>query len=337
MLSLRKLMEASGDVEDAMRKISLLLVEAVALNATDAGAGERDVFQRNVRRIGDRLGETRDPQIVLSAAEDLIQLIEAHHAAGERFRAAQAAEFLSIIRLLTSKLIGMADSSDASRARLAEIDANLTSASGADDLKVLRLKLEESLVGIRQEASRQARQATDIRSETEQMQERIVAATGMAGRQAVGIDPITGLPDRLAAELALQRAVRREMPHNFAAMFSIQRLLGINQRFGFAAGDTVLHAYAWHVAQQLSASDMLYRWRGPSLLAFLKSSKGKAVVSTEIRRICGARFEHSVELDGKSVLLAVPVASLVLELTGDPEAIGRTFDQFTSAQSGEKI
>jgi GGDEF domain-containing protein len=338
IISLRRYIDWGSDFETALRRVPFLLIEALALHVVECEAAERERFQISLRKLSEDLGAAKNAQTVLVTTGELIKTLESYNRSLERFWRGRGQELSAIITLLTKKLIGIADSSDTSYRKLAEIDKNLQSAYQIEDLRVLRAKLEDSLSGIRLESGRQASQAVEIRQEAQRLRKSIAQASAYSGPIGSGIDSVTGLPDRGAAQALLQQALEGKESCAFAALICVERLALINSRFGFAAGDSVLMLYAQHVAQRLGPDDHLFRWRGPSLLAVISASKNRASVLMEMRRIGSARFEHNVTIDGKAVLIPVTAVSLVAELReyDSVAALANVLDRFTSERSHDQ-
>lgn len=334
ILSLGRFINAKSDLDGAFRRMVFLLTEALALQAVESDPAEREHFQTTIRKLERDLQDTTDPENVLVTTGEIINTLTSYHRSVERVRRSQVSELHSIITMLANKLMAMADSSDLSCRKLSDVEKNLRGASQVDDLRVLRVRLEDALVGIQQEAGRQAGQFQDLKSQVEALHKPGSGATSAVVPAGGGFDQVTGLPSRAAACAKLGAALRGEVPHTFAAVFSIQRLATINLRFGFAAGDNLLMLYAQHIAQRLGSDDEMFRWRGPTLVALLSRSRSHAAVSMEMRRICAARFDHNLTVDQKAVLIPISAAFLVTELKshGEVSEVANILDRFALSQ-----
>ena len=186
LLSLRRFMDAGNDFEAAVRRVPSLLLEALALQAVEGDAAEREQFQASLRQLGDELEKAKDAQRVLVNTGEIIRVLDSYSRALGRYWRSQGTELHSIITLLTNKLIGMADSSDLSCRKLVEIEKSLQGTSQIEDLKLLRARLVESLTGLQQEASRHASQASAIRSEAQTLRQTAKGASAMAWHSSRG-------------------------------------------------------------------------------------------------------------------------------------------------------
>jgi diguanylate cyclase (GGDEF)-like protein len=74
-------------------------------------------------------------------------------------------------------------------------------------------------------------------------------------------DPLTGLPNRAAADEALRRATRERIPIS-VALVDVDGLHALNARFGHAAGDQILTALAARLSSAVPAGGLLVRQGG---------------------------------------------------------------------------
>jgi diguanylate cyclase (GGDEF)-like protein len=86
------------------------------------------------------------------------------------------------------------------------------------------------------------------------------------------VDPLTGIPNRRAAEAAIRDELaraRRAGTELCVALFDIDHFKRINDSFGHAAGDRVLERVAQTLASQTRASDTIARWGGEEFVALV--------------------------------------------------------------------
>ncbi|MFG6465549.1 diguanylate cyclase domain-containing protein [Roseateles sp. BYS87W] len=93
--------------------------------------------------------------------------------------------------------------------------------------------------------------------------------TGRALQQLAHRDTLTGLPNRLAFELTLERLFvdlhnpQHSLSHRLALLFiDLDNFKGVNDRLGHAAGDAVLVEVGRRMGSVLRASDRLFRLGG---------------------------------------------------------------------------
>ena len=101
-------------------------------------------------------------------------------------------------------------------------------------------------------------------------------------------DRVTGLFNRHAGELALEREVaraRRTHAPFSLALIDIDHFKQVNDRHGHAAGDEVLKQVSCILTSTFRASDLAVRWGGDEFLVFLPDVPvGGAVVFAERAR-----------------------------------------------------
>jgi GGDEF domain-containing protein len=148
-----------------------------------------------------------------------------------------------------------------------------------------------------------------------------------------GEDPVTGLPDQRRAELAFQRAIESGT-RTHAVAFCINRMATIKERFGSHHGDQIMMVFSQHLAQQLSAGDQLFRWRGPCLVSLI-SRPDDATSVAWIRRLGATRFNHSLESNSRVVLVPVSASWTAIRLWEQQSVanVREALDTFLSSNS----
>src|SRR5262249_23118208 len=90
-------------------------------------------------------------------------------------------------------------------------------------------------------------------------------------RQAL-TDALTGIPNRRAAELELQKALARSARSNAElslALFDVDHFKRVNDQHGHAMGDEVLRAVAATLDRAERLTDTVARWGGEEFIAIL--------------------------------------------------------------------
>jgi GGDEF domain-containing protein len=148
---------------------------------------------------------------------------------------------------------------------------------------------------------------------------------------------VTGLPNFRTAEKAIRDACAANTK-TYAVLLCVERVEVINSRFGFSVGDRILMIFGQHLAQCLSQTDRLYRWRGPGFLALLDRSGPEISIRAEIARIVSTRLEQEIELSGRSVLLPINSSWMLTGLADSSmEQISQKLDKFSAAQAGATL
>jgi diguanylate cyclase (GGDEF)-like protein len=118
------------------------------------------------------------------------------------------------------------------------------------------------------------------------------AQTDLLQRMAL-TDPLTGLPNRRAAEerLQMEKARAPRDGHGFAlALVDLDHFKTINDRYGHAVGDDVLKAVARRFEEGLREGDWVARWGGEEFLFVLHGSTNEEAAAIMERLASQARI-----------------------------------------------
>ena len=177
------------------------------------------------------------------------------------------------------------------------------------------------------------RQKTDGQTTLESLQRELETSRERVGSvaAAVDLDSATGLPSKKEAMKALQAAA--DLPRNkFLAIAVVSRVQAVNARFGYAIGDHVLAAFAEHFRGNLGASDHVFRWHGPALVALLERECPLEAVRTEIRRFAEVKLEKTVEVGARTVMLPISATWTIIPVASPLEELLKKLEAFTAAQ-----
>ena len=103
------------------------------------------------------------------------------------------------------------------------------------------------------------------------------------------VDPLTELPNRLAAEDAIRRLsaqAGRTIDPMAAVLIDLDNFKDVNDRFGYALGDAALQVVSKVLAAHVRASDFLARYGGEEFLVLLPSTDrtGAAELAEKLRQ-----------------------------------------------------
>ncbi|WP_395004240.1 diguanylate cyclase [Cypionkella sp.] len=145
-------------------------------------------------------------------------------------------------------------------------------------------------------------------------------ATLENGLRLAMIDPLTGLHNRRygLAQLAAISASAQGLGQDFAVMVAdLDRFKSVNDRFGHAAGDTVLIEVASRLAVNLRQSDLLARIGGEEFLIVLPAtslSEAEAIG----RRLCEEVEQTAIALSGGEALHITVSIGLAVSSAAQP-------------------
>lgn len=132
-------------------------------------------------------------------------------------------------------------------------------------------------------------------------------------------DPLTGLKNRRALELALSRLTAGDLHRAVALMqVDLDRFKLVNDTLGHAAGDRVLKHVATVLMAETRSVDLAARVGGDEFLVLLRDSPGLEKLSVIANRIIAA-LERPVEFDGAPCLVSASVGIALSSLYNRPD------------------
>lgn len=116
--------------------------------------------------------------------------------------------------------------------------------------------------------------------------------------------------------------------NGFIAMFRLNCLEMISQRFGVEAVEDCLMAVSAFLTSSLHSDDAIYHWSDSSLVAILLGRASEQILAAELQRIASQNRESSINVAGRTIMLRIPLA---FELT--PISRLRTADDLYRIQA----
>jgi len=332
VISLKRLLALDPEEANSHSRLVWLILEAVACHAVEVDPTERQAFQVSLRNLVTRMEQSTSGTASLVLAGEAIKSIETYNRGVQRSLGSQIKELQAIVSLFTRSMLQVSKGSAASAEKLHKIEHQIEKSSQSEDLRALKVQLEQSLGIICEEAAEQERRSEQISNQIHDALSRPESATALS--EAVGdLDLVTGLPNFRAAEKAIRTAIVASTS-TYVVLLCVDRVEAINSRFGFSVGDRILMLFGQHLAQRLSQSDRLFRWRGPGFLALLDRSGPEISIRAEIARMLSARLEQQIELGGRSVLLPIAASWMLTGLANSSmEKISQKLDAFAAGQS----
>jgi GGDEF domain-containing protein len=104
----------------------------------------------------------------------------------------------------------------------------------------------------------------------------------------------------------------------------------VGRRYGQEHNDEVLGSFARQIASRLAPDDLLFRWKGPTLVALMERPDSNAPAPPEVSRMATFKPEFTLEIDGKSVKLRLSMSSISFRLLiyDNLQAVREVMDQF---------
>ena len=301
-----------SDPRATARQLVSFLLDKIGSQAVAIDSAEYDVFKSEIESIGNRITTEATADSLLVVAGSAAQALDSYNQRITRLFQKQGADMQSIIRMMAETVVQIGGQNTRSVQRLQEIGDQFESAGEIKDLSQLKGRLSECLRGFREEAVHQREQAESLIANLREQIESRPAWLGATEEQDK-VDPVTGLPGKDACMRALQDPVGIGK-RRYVVTMSVNRIQSINARFGNEAGDHILNAFGKFVAKQSPATDKLFRWTGPAVVAVLERSETLEAVRSQIKRIMDIRLDEKLELGERSVLIPVSSAWSAFQL-----------------------
>jgi GGDEF domain-containing protein len=324
MISIKRhIAESPDQLTTALVRIPYALLEALANHSVKYDPVAFEKNRAALRKLRCDLEGVRNSTEALQATGAIVRTIESYNRGVVTFMDARTQEMNAVITMCMGKMQQLADGNGASADNLRRIGQTLEKANKSGEVKELKRELAESLQGVQHEAARQQERSAAIRME----------ARELAGRMAVpaappeDADPATGLPGTRSAEKAMQQSIDGHL-HTFGVLFAVG-LGSVVRRFGAESGEEALAFVTKQIAPNLAAGDLLFRWKGPVLLALLERPPEERGVPPELQRMAALHLEFAVEADGKSVKIPLKISSISFHLWEYEtlDAVRRVLDQ----------
>jgi diguanylate cyclase (GGDEF)-like protein len=331
VISLKKLWSAEQPPvnEDPLRVIRLLL-QGIALHAVEGDREDHEKFRRDMQALLDAVGTNPSTAILLVTTGSALKTLENYNQSTTRYLRMQGAELQNMIGMLTKTVATLGSGSNRSVTRLREIEGQLEKASEIQDVRMLKLRMEQCLESIRQEAQEQKAESSRIveglQNDILQTQERIHPSLASLP------DPVTGLPVRADAETALAKAAAGAK-QSFVVLLAVDRFDLINGRFGYAAGDEVLRLYLEALRTRLSPADRIFRWNGPAFVVLLERPNRLESVRDQFRSVVPAKMEKTIHASNRTAMVSVSATWTVFSVTPPVANLIDQLDKFLANRS----
>jgi GGDEF domain-containing protein len=330
MISLKAFLARDTDAETAYRRVIGLFLQGISLHAVEGDKADHDRFREDIDKCLSVLSPQTPVSELLVVVGGALRSMEDYNQRTSKFVRRQNTELQHMVAMLTQTIITIGASSEHSVNRLQNIEKSIESTQAMEDIQILKLRLSECLEAVRDEA---ARQQKDGRAALESLKRELESSQELAGsfKAQPELDATTGLPGKSEAQRAIREAI--ESPQGkFLVIAVCSRVQAVNARFGYAVGDKILKAFAEHFKKGLSARDQLFRWQGPALVALLHRAERIERVRTEIRQFADTRFEKTVEVGQRTVLIPISAIWSIYPVAPPVDAFFKQLEVFTAAQ-----
>ncbi len=280
-MSLIKNLFHNGEGDPLIHSMGLMM-EAIALHAIQVDEDKHARFQAAIRAHAREL-ITRDitPRQALVATGAAIQTLETFARDTEWHIKRRTQELSAIAGLLAAELTAVCEGNQRAAAGMYDLETQMVAAFQMDQIPALRRKLEQCLATIRMKTPPAVLVAPAFENGASPEGAPVLRAEvkTFAGDQ----DPVTGLPGRDSAILAIETAIQT---NSYAAAMPVvvDRIETINSRFGASSGTEMLLAMIQILAQKLGQADPIFRWQGSGFLVLLQRPGSVQVMQQEMER-----------------------------------------------------
>ena len=120
-------------------------------------------------------------------------------------------------------------------------------------------------------------------------------------------DNAAGLMGGGAAVEHLRKVIESGQP-GYVAIFQLNCLEMVSQRFGPEAVQDCLMAVSACLTSGLQSNDAIFHWSDSSLVAILLNRANEHLLNAELRRIAANNSDINVEIAGRSIMLRIPLS-----------------------------
>lgn len=303
-----------------------ILIAGIGQHSIAGDAADCAQFRDSITALSDVLVDDISPPDLLTLAGSVLNRLEDHNRRTVRHHRLQNAELQNMVKMLASTIGAVSAASNANVSILGEIEKQVAIVSELDDVRIIKAKLSDCLIDIRNEAERQQK---DTGETIQQLTGRLEQARQGLANEGESRDVITGLPLRPQAEVALAQSGRASA-QAYAVVMVLDRLQTLNTRYGQEAGDEVLVEFSRMVQGQLQAPDRLFRWSGPTLLALVPRQGGLERVRGEIGRVMETRLEHTIQTPSRCIMVPITARWTVFPMMAAPRLFYQKIDNFVA-------
>jgi len=311
------------EAEATYRRVIGLLLQGIALHAVEGTTGERKRFQEQMDQCIETSSSEPPVSELLALVGRVLRAMEDYNTRTGRFVQQQSADLQQMVSLLIQTLIEAGIAGQQSSSTLQQIEKSLGRIIGNQDIRILRLRMDECLAGIREEAARKNSEPSTVESS---------AATGdTAVTSRDTRDAATGLKSKEEADRAI-RAASEAPEGKYLLIAVLSRVQAINARFGYALGDRILADFAVHFTKGLSPTDQIFRWKGPAMLAVLDRPGRVDAVRADVRRFADAKLERTLEVGQRTIHISTSATWSLIQVVSPFEDLMQQVEAFAAAQ-----
>jgi diguanylate cyclase (GGDEF)-like protein len=338
MVSIKRFLDRKADQQqnsderaDSLLRVVHMLLNGTALHAVELDQAEYLEYRDDLLRLDQELGDVPSAAEAMVITGAALKRMEDYGRRVTKIVKMQSGELQRMVAMLADTLATLAAGNDVSVNSLQTISKRIERAKEIEDLRVMKVKLAECLESLEQETIRRRSESEEMISKLKVEVTKTRERLGGHTQKPATRDELTRFPDRTQAEELFARALETNA-NLYVGVFVVQRVPLINARFGYAAGDQIIHHFGTHLRQSLPAADIVFRWGGPCFVAAMERPGAINQIRSELATISNARLEKTIKSGARVAML--PIASLWIVFSiremRTVEEICRKVEQFAS-------
>jgi GGDEF domain-containing protein len=302
--------------EEALRRMLLLVLQAVESNAIPGDDIDYEQFREDIRSMSKKFARDLGPDDILILAGQFSATLKDYFERTSRFLSTHNAEYQKMVSMFTETVTSLSASGERSVVNLKTIEQQIEHATVIEDIRTLRLRLGQCLGTIREEIHRQEALSAELLDRAAQSTENSTTTTegSLEPSSQFKRDPVTGFPTQKEAEAALLKAVQSDHA-SFVVPIVAKGADKIYAQLGNEVGDGFLHNFSEQLRFLSNNGDRIFRWHGPAFVAILKRSTTIREVKRELSRLSAVRFDDPIEVGDRMTWLPVSTSWNVFSVT----------------------
>jgi len=313
--------------ENTLRQVASLLIGRLGECAVEADPGALQTFREEMSTVREALTPDLPPENVLVLAGSATEILETYNRQITRTLGKRNDDSQAIVRMFLDCLVTIAGANAECVQSLRGMGKELENGIGFKGLQTLKAQLDICLSSLLETIEREKNGSKAV---IEKLQTEIESFRKPAVRLPVGrVDGARGPFLQKDCIAAIREAIARGTRH-YAVVMVVNRFQPICARFGREAGDWMLSQYMEYIETQLNASDRMFRWIGPAIVAILERPQALDQVRALVRRMLDNPLQATYTSDGRSVLIPLSAAWSVIKVASTLEATEQQIEAFVA-------
>jgi GGDEF domain-containing protein len=313
--------------EAALRRMVLLLLEAVESHTIPGDEIDYRRFRADIRHISEKFARATSPDDILVLSGQFFSLTKDYCDRARRFISLQNAEYQKMVAMFTDAISTFSSSGQRTVASLKEIEQQIEHATLIEDVRALRVRLGECLGNIREEIDRQEAVTAEFDAGDRKLLSTLVTSQPMLSSVN---DSVTGLPTEQQARSALISALEGDH-ESFVVPILLRGVEKTYAQLGHEVGDSYLYKFSQTLRALSSKGYSVYRWRGSTFLVILRRPTTIPEVRRELYSLISTQHDQSVQVGDRIIWLPVSAAWDVIAIKPPLSSVLLKIDKFITS------